>query len=806
MDPATSLSRAPARAVGSPKLATLSLPTIPASGPTSRDDSPAPAPITVKRASSVYSDEVLLTPHDALLAPLCDATLLPSPSRQIAFTIQDEPVRRVLSRRTTTPYLPSMSTLPSPSRRRSATVGSPPQSPAVDALRPPVPISPRKSSLATTALGLTDVAIASLHPPPRSSSLLDQVDMLSSDTTSPTSSTHPLSSASTSLSRSTRSNGKAGVESLHTCGMAVIEIVETEVAYLDDLRTLQDVYLAELARMPGFANSFVAIGRHVAQLADLHQALADAMVGVLRAEGVDCVATAFAPGPVGRAASRIARLLLDQSFDAYTDFCAGSVATDATVRSLGDRADFQHYERRCEMTNATRARASLADLLGASAAPPSTSSPSNHARYHLADLLITPTQRICRYPLLLRRVADGCLEPAVGAALEHMARIAAAADAARRNAEAARANRLLLDRFEPHPMLSRSFLASLGTYHHAGPLDVVHWHPSVSPRVRCLGAILYDDYLVLAKVKRPYAYEPKHYFALSACVIKQGGLLPHSILFACSDHQIEVAAASADGLAVWLDALQAAQGTAVDRPSSFAPALARRQSADREHQRHIRRPSASQRHLVDRGLDDVSTTATWRVPPVPAPVPGQAAPATDARVPRRHSFFDTAPRTLALGPLFVDTPPGPGPRASAPASVVRAHTLRLRRTVSSYSLDTRPAQPPRTKSMPVSPVRGAVALPDAAAPAETASPAESAPASVSLAHGSPRQRIRRSLSVFRPSKTPAVPAEPAVGASASSSSSPATSLATTPRRTPRRRKSLLSVVTFFGFTPAHAVA
>lgn len=136
----------------------------------------------------------------------------------------------------------------------------------------------------------------------------------SADTYSPSQSSkeHPLSSASTSLSRSAKS-GKEGSEEhdgtlsavrlqrslewearqnrhrmrLERRRMILLELVETEVAYAEDLKNLVQVYLPQLYALPSLSErSADLVARNSAELLDVHTQLAAKMVDVLKKEGL----------------------------------------------------------------------------------------------------------------------------------------------------------------------------------------------------------------------------------------------------------------------------------------------------------------------------------------------------------------------------------------------------------------------------------------------------------------------------------------------------------------------------------------
>jgi len=232
------------------------------------------------------------------------------------------------------------------------------------------------------------------------------------------------------------------------------------------------------------------------------------------------------------------------------------------VRHISQRADYNSFERRCQIISAAQPHVTLKDLLSettvespeaismstslptmARSVPSSpTGTPSNRSRLHFRDFLIMPIQRICRYPLLLNQLlgaattpspaeershplysdeADGDYDTGVDVerALGAMRGVAEEADEARRLKENEIKSATVIERLEPHPALSPAFLKSLGQCRLIGSLDVLHHHPVVAPlvapvKVKYFGAFLYRGYLILAKVKKGKVYEAKHFLPL----------------------------------------------------------------------------------------------------------------------------------------------------------------------------------------------------------------------------------------------------------------------------------------------------
>jgi len=157
---------------------------------------------------------------------------------------------------------------------------------------------------------------------------------------------HPLSSATTSLSRSAKSSKDKEKEEdeaeikqvasslaalrlqrsleweakqarrrrrLEKRKMILLELIETEVAYAEDLRLLVQVYLPQLAALPSISPKMTSIiGRNAGDLLVIHSAISVEMVDILRQEklGFSCVADEQLEGKVERVSRRVASLLV----------------------------------------------------------------------------------------------------------------------------------------------------------------------------------------------------------------------------------------------------------------------------------------------------------------------------------------------------------------------------------------------------------------------------------------------------------------------------------------------------------------
>ena len=168
----------------------------------------------------------------------------------------------------------------------------------------------------------------------------------SADTYSPSPSTkaHPLSSATTSLSRSAKSGQEGSDEKdgalsavrlqrslewearqdrhhrrVEKRRMILFELVETEVSYVEDLRILVQVYLPQLYALPSvFERSAGLIARNSAGLLEFHAQFLTRMVDILKEEGLcyESQPELFMSRKLERISRRLAALFVDEvSFD-----------------------------------------------------------------------------------------------------------------------------------------------------------------------------------------------------------------------------------------------------------------------------------------------------------------------------------------------------------------------------------------------------------------------------------------------------------------------------------------------------------
>jgi RhoGEF domain len=323
---------------------------------------------------------------------------------------------------------------------------------------------------------------------------------------------------------------------------ALLELIETERGYTEDLNNLVTVFFPNLVYQPFFEEDesrLTAVSRNGNKLHELHSALLRKWDSILEQEQLrqqDPETSLEKALRCGDAIRKIVQQLQDSivQFQHYRIFCsrhseAMVMIREAERRHGGD--DFAAYERLCGNLIRTQSRTSstpssrrqsfsrqssgffapltssgiLSTLTPADTTSPfSPSSPSsgtttpsspttvlprsaNSHRLLLADYLIKPVQRMCLYPLVLSSLLKNTppqemhTRMSIQTAIESMRRVADEVDEASRIREKDLMAQLILTRIEPNVLLPQSFVQSLGAPQLSGTLDVLHHHSIEEP-------------------------------------------------------------------------------------------------------------------------------------------------------------------------------------------------------------------------------------------------------------------------------------------------------------------------------------
>ncbi|PWN50669.1 hypothetical protein IE53DRAFT_368711 [Violaceomyces palustris] len=328
---------------------------------------------------------------------------------------------------------------------------------------------------------------------------------------------------------------------------ALLELIETERNYADDLATLVLVFFDNLYLMPFFEDQpgrVQLVMRNAEDLLRLHQKMAAKLEAIMLELGL---------GPCGEVGSTVGedkRTDLDKAMSPQADeaivriasylisiapmmqqyqvFCSRHGEALAVIREAERRhSDWEAFERRCaEILKISRSAMWAASRPSSGTTTPSNQSQSpspvsyftpilpltpanasgtgstatsastsvhslirqNSSRLLFRDFLIKPIQRLCLYPLVFQTLLKYTSEGAEGylelkEAVSAMRIVADEVDEAGRKRELEMMAELIVSRVEPHQGITPGFLASLGDCKLAGTLDMLHHHQILDPLV-----------------------------------------------------------------------------------------------------------------------------------------------------------------------------------------------------------------------------------------------------------------------------------------------------------------------------------
>lgn len=350
---------------------------------------------------------------------------------------------------------------------------------------------------------------------------------------------------------------------------ALMELVETEKGYADDLATLVRVFFQNLTTQAFFDENDArtnAVCRNAGELLDLHNVLAHKLRSVIEdsnlsseADGTDMDKALRCEEAIVSVAQGLTRMA--PRFDVYQLFCSRHAEAlilirEAEKRHNGD--DFAAFERMCgnllrgqhrnrsapssrrssagtsTPTGITSLSLAVADEPG-SMPPSGTNTPSGSfaslsrqtsGRLLFADYLIKPIQRLCLYPLVLNSLLkytsqeEIATRQALESAISAMRKIADDVDRASKQREKDLMAELIVSKVEPYQGITHALLKSFGNPLLSGSLDVLYHHDVYSPltaplRFQRLGLVLWHGFLLVVRVRKNQQLECKHWLPLA---------------------------------------------------------------------------------------------------------------------------------------------------------------------------------------------------------------------------------------------------------------------------------------------------
>lgn len=264
--------------------------------------------------------------------------------------------------------------------------------------------------------------------------------------------------SSTSISsRSLSITDKSVIRNYHL----LLELINTERQYHNDLDILVNVYLHNLPKALSYPTRNL-IKRNISSILALHSRINASIDKVLEDEHLHLDRFTVGPGSavykrtIDRCTDKVANAFIDQAsyFDIYKEFCANHPRALSKLSASTGLPIWHHYERKCFLQSQQY-------------------HPQNN-KLQLKDYLIKPIQRVCRYPLLLDSLAklSNHKDSYIDQALRIMKEVAQKADQARLECEQQEKSQLIAERCEGHSDLLASDMNSFGTSKLVGALDV----------------------------------------------------------------------------------------------------------------------------------------------------------------------------------------------------------------------------------------------------------------------------------------------------------------------------------------------
>lgn len=369
---------------------------------------------------------------------------------------------------------------------------------------------------------------------------------------------------------------RLSVRRLHS----ILELLETERNYTEDLDLLVHVFFAQLPSLPYFSENgqrLQTVVRNADELLALHRELTAQLRTIVERATAEDAPSDSADRAVVACAETIASLA--PRFAVYNEFCARHKEALAHIDTLESRTnEWEQFRQRS--AEAAERYVPRADAQGA---PPSEVGRSPRAvtqrRLLFRDFFIKPIQRVCLYPILLQTIQKN--SPNVGQeelahAIELMRQVTLAVDRASKQRESALLTEMIGSRLEYTTALSPSLFNSLGECRMAGNLDVLHHHSTLAPLsmplpIKYYGCFLFANFVLIVKVRRNHMFTARYWFPLAEAHLERNmaheHFLPNAFRLSVRGHYFEFIASTAKECQLWLSALEEAfaQGPSMTR-------------------------------------------------------------------------------------------------------------------------------------------------------------------------------------------------------------------------------------------------
>lgn len=360
---------------------------------------------------------------------------------------------------------------------------------------------------------------------------------------------------------------RLNVRRLHS----ILELLETERNYTEDLDLLVHVFFAQLPSLPYFSENVQrlrTVVRNADELLALHRELTMQLRTIVDRATAEDAPSDSADRAVVACAETIASLA--PRFSVYNEFCARHKEALAHIDTLESRSgEWEQFRQRS--TEAAGRYVPHADDQGAPTGGTVRSPRAvTQRRLLFRDFFIKPIQRVCLYPILLQTIqknSPNVGQEELGHAIELMRQVTLAVDSASKQRESALLTEMIGSRLEYTTALSPSLFNSLGECRMAGNLDVLHHHPTLAPLstplpIKYYGCFLFAHFVLIVKVRRNHMFTARYWFPLGEARLERNmaheRFLPNAFRLSVRGHYFEFIASTAKECQLWLSALEEA--------------------------------------------------------------------------------------------------------------------------------------------------------------------------------------------------------------------------------------------------------
>ncbi|KAI9482949.1 MAG: hypothetical protein EXX96DRAFT_478411 [Benjaminiella poitrasii] len=340
---------------------------------------------------------------------------------------------------------------------------------------------------------------------------------------------------------------------------AIIELLQTERDYVQDLSYLVETYLDALSQQQWITTEHKSI-----IIRNSHKILAFHKQFIISYNITSLSDYNW---------SFIAKAFLDQigQFSLYKHYCDMHAEAWTLTSEYRDRTEWVNFIKECEFPD-----------------PYSISSPTSPEfqqeqhqlrKLHFEDYLIKPVQRICRYQLLIKEIIRYTSSQTAeydlwNSVLGEMQDLVSEIDDRKLQRDMKEKTERFIERLDNDWRISKVHVSQLGNLLIAGAIEITYsaLGQSVS-KPRYLGCFVFPSYIIMVRPKKVTSYEPKYWFPLRIADFEDltdiEGQRENSFIIRCKKHTFVFNATCSQEKQVWTRRLEEAIDTAKNEASNL---------------------------------------------------------------------------------------------------------------------------------------------------------------------------------------------------------------------------------------------